>query len=103
MTAVPCKSNRWGAGCGHNTTDHLGPDSPNGDCCCCTGRHNDAAHVDTCLDCSILHGKRQVRLRTGVQVPTAGQVEEHIPEPLRRAFWERYIGKYFDEHGVSND
>jgi hypothetical protein len=37
---VPCKSTRYGAGCGHDTMQHIGPNSVNQDCNCCTWRHN---------------------------------------------------------------
>jgi hypothetical protein len=92
-----CEVTRWGVGCGHPTADHVGSESSQQSCCCCTWRHNDPAHVDTCLDCSIVHGKRQVRLRYGIENPSTADVEPLIPEPLKRAFWERYVGKYFDE------
>lgn len=33
---VPCKQTAHGPGCGHNTLEHTGPNSPNQDCPCCT-------------------------------------------------------------------
>lgn len=96
-TVVVCRSNGWGGACMHPVGDHVGEGkTPNTDCCCCTGRHNDPAHVDTCLDCSIMHGKRQVRIRGISQTATTAQVEQFIPVPLRRAFWERYVDEYLD-------
>lgn len=93
-----CLSNRWGAGCGHPTEDHIGEGmTTHGDCCCCTWRHNDPSHVDTCLDCSIMHGKRQVRIRGIAEIPLVAHVEPFIPEGLKTAFWKRYLGKYFDD------
>lgn len=94
---VVCKSTRFGEGCGHPTADHVGEaKAPNSECCCCTRRHNDPSHVEGCLDCSIVHGKWQVRTRSGKQTPLVSDVEPYIPEPLKQAFWQRYLGKYFD-------
>ena len=93
---VTCKSSHLGEGCGHPTTDHVGDRTTQVDCCCCTRKQNDMGHVDACLDCAIKHGKRQVRIRTGNLAPTTGEVEPFIPDALKRAFWQRYIGRYFD-------
>jgi hypothetical protein len=93
-----CRSTHLGEGCGHPTRDHTGIDrTPNKVCCCCTWLHNDMGHVQTCLDCAIKHGKRQCRIRRISENPTTAEVEPFIPESLRRAFWERYIGKYFNK------
>ena len=97
---VVCETNRWGPGCGHATTDHLGEGkTPNIECCCCTWRHNDQSHVDGCLDCSIMHGKRQCRIRGISDAPTTVEVEPFIPDALKQVFWNRYVGKYFDQQG----
>ncbi len=96
MTVVPCKSTRYGEGCGHPTVDHVGEGkTPNADCCCCTWRHNDPTHVETCLDCSITHAKYRLR-HDGKPNPTTADVAPYIPQPLVGAFWMRYVGKYFD-------
>lgn len=90
-----CHSTMLGEGCGHPVTDHVDK-TPNTECCCCTRLQNEMSHVDGCLDCSIKHAKRQCRIRGISQTPTTAEVEPFIPEPLRPAFWERYVGKYFD-------
>lgn len=96
-----CHSTMLGEGCGHPVADHVDK-TPNTECCCCTRLQNEMNHVDTCLDCSIKHGKRQMRLRTGNQTPLVSDIEPYIPAPLKGAFWRRYVGKYFDsELGAS--
>lgn len=35
---VVCKQTRLGPGCGHNVEHHIGPNSPNPECPCCTWR-----------------------------------------------------------------
>lgn len=92
---VVCRSNELGEGCGHPVTDHT-YGTPNTECCCCTLRQNVMSHVDGCLDCAIKHAKRQVRIRTGKVTPLVSDVEPFIPERLKTAFWQRYLGKYFD-------
>jgi hypothetical protein len=92
---VAFRSTRYGAGCGHPTTDHVGAASPQPDCCCCTQRQNCSSHIDTCLDCSVVHAKYRLR-HEGISVPTVGDVAPFIPQSLVGEFWVRYIGKYFD-------
>lgn len=59
MTIV-CRTNAWGAGCGHPVANHdqrqMRP------CCCCSGRHNDPRHVQACDACTQLHRERRVRM-----------------------------------------
>jgi len=90
-----CHSTMLGEGCGHPVADHVEP-TPNTQCCRCTRLQNVTRHVDGCLDCAIKHGKHQCRIRGISDRPTTAEVEPFIPEPLKRAFWERYIGEYFD-------
>lgn len=94
QTAV-CNSTLLGEGCGHPVADHVDK-TPNTECCCCTRLQNVMSHVDTCLDCAIKHGKRQVRIRGIAEKPLLFHVEPFIPDGLKTAFWQRYIGKYFD-------
>ena len=91
-----CKSTALGDGCGHPTTDHIGDRTTQTDCCCCTRKQNDMGHVDSCLDCAIKHAKRQVRIRGIAEKPLVAHVEPFIPYGLKAAFWNRYLGEYFD-------
>lgn len=42
-----CKSTRYGEGCGHPTSWHVG----SGVCCCCNWQQNDSGHVEDCDRC----------------------------------------------------
>lgn len=44
---VTCKSTRYGEGCGHPTSWHVG----SGACCCCNWQQNDPGHVQDCERC----------------------------------------------------
>ena len=53
-------------------------------------------HNERCLTRQIQAVKATLR-RAGNKNPTTTEVEPFIPEPLKRAFWQRYIGEYFDK------
>ena len=54
------------------------------------------AHNGRCLDRLILSAKASLR-DGGNTTPTAGDVEPLIPDEFKQAFWERYVGRYFEQ------
>lgn len=50
------------------------------------------------LDRAIEAAKRAM----GVERTTAGELEAHLPEHLRSAFWDRAIERYIEQEGLAD-